>query len=265
MDPAESIRPRAAEQGQARYLFVVARGLAPDALEGLPGFEEKPVEVVEHRGLQAVVGTVDLAEFGEEALRDNLEDLAWLEAVARRHNDVVFAAASNATVAPMRLVTILADDDSVRARIDELHEPLSEALDRVEGCREWSVKAYVAPATAPTEESTSRTASGADYLRRKREQAERRRAVTHDMGQLADDLHDSLAARAVASRRLPAQDPRLTGRSETMVLNGAYLVSDADGDGFRTLVARLGEQNEGAILEVEGPWPPYSFATLDQA
>ena len=33
---------------------------------------------MEHRGLQGVVCDVDLADFGEEALARNLEDLAWL-------------------------------------------------------------------------------------------------------------------------------------------------------------------------------------------
>ena len=95
-------------------------------------------------GLQAVVCDVDLAEFGEESVRQNLEQLAWVEKVARTHDSVVRAVAARATVAPLRLVTVCLDDDSVVSRLRQWEGPLRAALQRVEGCREWSVKAYAA-------------------------------------------------------------------------------------------------------------------------
>ena len=252
---------------RGRYLFAVARGLDGRAIEGLVGLRSAPLETVEHRGLQAVVCSVDLADFGEEALASNLEDLAWLEEVARAHNDVVWQVAALATVAPMRLVTICSDDDSVRARVEGAHDGLEAALDRVEGRREWSVKAYAAPPEQSEQEAPvaagSGQGAGAAYLQRKREQAARRRAAGDDATQAAEQIHGALAGKAVASRRLTPQDPRLTGRKETMILNAAYLVPLSEGDAFRAWVQQVGQETEGATLEVEGPWPPYSFAVLD--
>jgi hypothetical protein len=49
-----------------------------------------------------------------------------------------------------------------------------------------------------------------------------------------------------------------------MTLNGAYLVDEASADTFTTLAARLAEENPQSRVEVQGPWPPYSFATLEQ-
>lgn len=254
--------------GTGRYLFAVSRGLSPDALDGVPGLAGHPVEALRCGDLQAVVCTVDLAEFGEQELARNLEDLDWLEKVARAHNEVVFAAAFVGTVAPMRLVTICSDDASVRARVEELHDELVAALDRVEGRREWSVKAYAAaPVTTPETDAISpqaaQTGAGAAYLQRKKQQAELRRSVDTQFAQLSDEVHHQLSEVAVASRRLPSQDPRLTGRREAMLLNGAYLVGVDDGPQFRDLVMRLGETRREITLEVEGPWPPYSFATLE--
>ena len=115
----------------ASYLFAVARGLDTQQLGDVSGLRDAALQVLEHRGLQAVTCSVDLAEFGEEALRRNLESLAWLEEVARAHDDVVQAAALRATTAPMRLVTICSDDAGVRARLDEWYDgarrPLSTA------------------------------------------------------------------------------------------------------------------------------------------
>jgi hypothetical protein len=226
-----------------RYLFAVARGLDAASLDGVTGLRDRPLEVVDHLGLQAVVCDVDLAEFGEDVLPDHLEDLAWLEEVARRHNDVVWEVADRSTVAPMRLVTICSDDTSVRRRVEDNQEGLTRALDNVEGRREWSVKAYAVKeeVAAPAPAARSGAGAGAAYLQRKKEQA----------------------SRAVASRRLAPQDARLTGRTETMVLNSAYLVPDDEGDAFLEAVRRLQDVVSGATVEAQGPWPPYSFAVLE--
>lgn len=254
---------------EGRYAFVLTRRLDPATLAGRTGLRGAPLEVVEHDGLQAVVCTVDLEEFGEDALRRNLEDLAWLEEVARAHDEVVHEVARHGTVAPLRLVTIYSDDDSVRRHLGDLADQLTAALDRVEGRSEWSVKVF-ATATAPDPEPASTSASsagerpGATYLRRKREAAERRRASSEQATEAARAVDERLAAAAVASRRLAPQDPRLTGRSDPMVLNAAYLVPDEEADAFRALVDGLRGQTPGVAVELAGPWPPYSFATLDR-
>ena len=165
-----------AAPAQARYLFAVARDLESSALAGTPGLRQAPLEIIDHRALQAVVCSVDLDEFGEEKLATNLEDLGWLEDVARCHNDVVFAAASAGAVAPMRLVTICSGDESVRARIEDIYDDLVHALNRVEGRSEWSVKVYAPREEAPDPEPAARPTSGAAYLERKRAQAAKRRS-----------------------------------------------------------------------------------------
>jgi hypothetical protein len=249
------------------YLFAVGRGLDSPVLAGVAGIDGAALQVVDHEDLQAVVCAVDLDEFGESSLARNLEDLAWLERVARTHNDVVSAVAESGTVAPMRLVTICAGEKSVRDRIEALYGDLSAALDRVEGRREWSVKVYAAtPADEPPPEQADAAAdvgSGAAYLRRKRAAADRRRAASDRSLHVADEIYAELAAGAMAARQLPPQDPRLTGRAEPMILNAAYLIAIDEGDAFRALVQRVGEGHRGATVEAEGPWPPYSFATLD--
>ena len=160
----------------------MARGLDGRALAGVTGLRAAPLEVVEHRGLQAVVCAVDLAEFGEEPLARNLEDLAWLEEVARGHDDVC------ARRPPAgRGRADAAGDDLLRRRQRPRHgsssgyDELVDALDRVEG--------RVSGASRPTPSRDSREPRprladgdghrrGAAYLQRKREQANRRRAAT---------------------------------------------------------------------------------------
>ena len=250
------------------YLFAVTRGLSADGLGTHLGLRDEPLRVVAHDDLQAVVCSVDLDEFGEAALTQHLEDLAWVEEVARRHNEVVWLVAQHATTAPARLVTIFAGDDSVRRMLAERQADLALSLDAVEGCQEWSVKLYAAAAPAEAAAPAPVQAgagSGAAYLQRKKAAAQQRRAASETSTALAEAAYRDLGTAAVASRRLAPQDPRLTGRREPMVLNAAFLVPADRGEEFHAAVRRLDDGGGAVSAEVAGPWPAYSFATLERS
>lgn len=129
------------------YVYAVTRTAADRAPADLDGAGGAPVRTVESGGLEALVSTVGWAEFGEEALRHNLEDLAWLEAVARAHHGVVDGAAKIRPLVPLGLATICDGDDRVREWLDDKAATFMAALDLVEGRVEWGVKAF---ATNPT-------------------------------------------------------------------------------------------------------------------
>jgi hypothetical protein len=247
------------------YIYAVGRELAAERMTSVRGLGGSELRLVEQDGLVAVVSTVDLDEFGEAGLRRNLEDLSWLEEVARGHDEVVRRAAEAApTIAPLRLATICHTDEGVRRRLDEWHHDLVQALDRIEGHSEWSVKAYTTP-PAPMDDlgETELPGSGTAYLTRRRAQLARDEQAAVDSAVVADEVHSELAAGSVASRRLAPQDPRLSGHSGTMTLNGAYLVDSARSDSFHALVRDLAKRHPEIRLQLDGPWPPYSFATLD--
>ncbi|MGZ0146067.1 GvpL/GvpF family gas vesicle protein [Kribbella sp. WER1] len=248
------------------YIYAAGRGVG--VLAGLRGLRDEPLRVVGSRGLDAIVSTVDLSEFGETPLRQHLEDLGWLEEVARVHDQVVRAVwTASGAVAPFRLATICTTDDAVRARLTSLYDGLSAALDRVAGRSEWTVKAFMtdtpeASGTAPGGSGQAVGRTGTAYLRRRREGLERRRQAAADAQGVADGLHRRIAGAADACRRLPPQDRRLTGYAEPMILNGAYLVDDRDVAAFHQAV----ESGHGVVrLAVDGPWPPYSFTSLESA
>ncbi|TDB75693.1 gas vesicle protein GvpFL, partial [Actinomadura sp. KC216] len=135
--------------GTAVYLYGVARGLDPDALRGAAGVAGAPVRGVVEGALTALVSTVRLEEYGEAALRANLEDLAWLEATARAHHAVVDRAAHAAPTAPVAIATIYRDDARVAEVLAEQSARFGAVLDGVAGRSEWGVKAYAVPATDP--------------------------------------------------------------------------------------------------------------------
>jgi hypothetical protein len=251
-----------AEHG--RYLYAVSRGLDVVTLDDVLGLSDGVLEGVVVGDLVGVVSSVDLDEFGEEGLRLNLERLDWLEAAARGHDAVVQAAAAVAPTAPMRLATIFRDDEGVRERLLERYDAISTVLDRVEGHEEWSVKVLTRTGTEATVPSEPLSSTGTDYLRRRREEQELRDSDLRDAHVIAERVHDALAASSAASRRLPPQDPRLTGHTGTMVHNVAYLVPVSRSEEFAVAVGEQTAEHREVVVDARGPWPPYSFAMLDQ-
>lgn len=247
----------------SRYAYAVTRSLPEAAVADVSGLRESRLRLVGHRGLQAVVSDVPAQEFGEEGLKLHLEDLAWLEEVARAHDDVVRAVAGLAPVAPMRLGTLFHDDDGVRRRLADHHDALAEVLDRVEGRGEWSVK-VIAQATEPEEPVETENLSGADFLRLRKARATRREQRQEDGARVAEAVHYALAECSVAARSLPPQDPQLSGETQPMLLNGAYLVGREEEAAFTERLRVLISEHPGVRIEHAGPWPPYSFAVLEQ-
>jgi hypothetical protein len=228
------------EGGRGLYVFGVVR----DGPYDLPAGARLMVEV----DLAAVVQEVPLAEYGEEALRQNLNDIAWLEDAARRHETVLDGLLRQTTVIPLRLCTIYRSEEAVRDMLVAERAELGEALERLDGRTEWGVKAFRAPAPVEAVED-----SGVAYMdARLRQSSARDRA-----DEAVEDAFARLAALSVEALANPLQHRELTGRDDDMVLNGVHLVEDACEGDFRAAVESL--QADGLTFELTGPWPPYNF------
>jgi hypothetical protein len=245
------------------YIYAACRRIEPGALDGLTGLRDEPLRILQQRDLAAVVSTVDLDEFGEEALRQRFEDLDWLEQVARRHDEVIRAVwLASGLVAPFRLATICRTDDNVRERLESRYDELACALDRVEGRSEWSVKAFL-PAEPTDEVPDDKASTGTAYLLRRRRALDRKQQAAVDADAVAEEIHHEVATASQACRRLPPQDRRLTGYADPMILNGSYLVDDRDAGSFRSVVDQHVVRRPAVRVTLDGPWPPYSFTTLE--
>lgn len=233
-----------------------------------PGVAGEPVHRVDTHGLTAVVGTVDLVDFGEEALRRKLEDLDWLAAAARAHDRVVNAVAQHGATVPVGLATVFSSDDNVRALLDARRANLTAALRHLAGRTEWGVKAYADPEPAPMAAtgatpgtSAAEEGAGTAFLKRRRAQLAKQQSAVRISAEQADRIHARLTQLSVGSRRYAPQNPELTGRREQMLLNGAYLVDDERLGAFRSAVAEIDSEGrrEGVRVQLTGPWPSYSF------
>ncbi len=248
-------------------------------LSWLTGIGEEKVRTITCSGLTALVSDVSLAEFGEAALRENLENLDWLDEVARLHHYVIDAAARLFPLLPVRLATVYGDDTAVCTALTDHRDQLRDTLRRLGGRVEWGVKAYAAPESESEAErvpaarepvgagaGTSPSPNGGTglaYLKRRRAELAAGRESRTGAVNGAREVHARLAGHAEAAMLRPPQSAQLSGIRLPMLLNAAYLVKVGDGTSFTAAVAGEATAHPELRIELTGPWPPYSFAGDD--
>lgn len=246
-----------------RYVYAVCRPFRSALQVQLTGVAGAPPKQLTHHGLIAVVSTVPEADFAEEPLRAHLEDMDWLTATARAHQQVIDALTVVTTPLPLRLATVFRDDSGVRTMMEAREEDFRRILDRLEGRVEWGVKVYSetepTQGVQPTPPAEPASTSGRDYLRRRRTQTRAREDVWQKAAEFSGRLHEKLSRFAEDARLHAPQSATLSGASGQNVLNAAYLVPRADSEEFVELVDREKDDAPGIRVELTGPWAAYSF------
>jgi hypothetical protein len=177
--------------------------------------ERPPLRLVESGSLAAVCAPAEERELSAEAL--------W------RHEELVESLMEERDLLPVRYGTRVRDEEEAARALAEREAELIEALDRVRGAVELSVRVVGdrPPAT-----------SGTEFIRGRAEVAA---------------LHERLSQAARDSARRPA-------RAAGELLRGAYLVDRGATDEFVALVERLQAEHPDLRVLCTGPWPPYSFS-----
>jgi Gas vesicle synthesis protein GvpL/GvpF len=241
------------EAAAAWYVYgVVSSTTQPEGT----GVAARPVELVPEGNVAALASAVPADEFDEASLRERLNDRAWLERTAREHEDALERALAATAVIPFRLCTVYESRDHLREFLSAHGAALADLLRRLDGRVELGVKAYFAEASGAREEPQS----GRDYLLRRQRERDAAEEAARFKAECARASHERLAASAEEARANPPQPPELSGRTEEMLLNGAYLVRRDDGrlsDAVAELESLYGPR--GVTYEITGPWPPYNF------
>ena len=206
--------------------------------------------------LAALVSRVPLTDFGDERLREHLNDLDWVERTARAHEGALEAALS-------------ARDGGAAAAVHDLPRrgrgrgharaatatQLAEAVERLRGRSEWGVKVF---ASRERLAEAARVADGA----RSAGDSEGARSTYSASARSARSASASTTwpprARAsatpgseqvAASARVnPPQRREAHGRDADMVLNGVYLIPDDGRDRLRRRGRRAARRVRAARL-----------------
>ena len=212
------------------YLYAIAEGLT--ALPAVTGIDGAPLSRRTHERLDLVV-----SEHGDGTLEPTDERVL-------AHGRVVEALLEQTdALLPARFGRAFSGDEGLNAAVAAHASEIREALDRVRGCVEVGLR-VLRPVEPPPV-----AASGRDYM-----QEQRARAAAAE--RLAQEIHEPLAGLARSSANV-------TAPTSLLLLSGAYLIDPAEVARFRERVGELEAEHAQLSFACTGPWPPYSFASLE--
>jgi hypothetical protein len=253
------------------YVYCAVEGSpAPIAGPGMPEGSPPRALVVEE-GLTLVVSDVPASVYGASVLEPKLADLDWVAAAGAAHHEVIDALADHGLVVlPFRLFTLFSTDTKATQTMTERRPALTRAFERVRGKQEWVLR-IGKPTKQPGEQGSGRSAedpavspakphpTGTGFLQAKadarREAAARAQRIKED----AAAAFEALELLADTARTRPVD------ANGHLLLDAAFLVPPSRVDAVREALTRQAERllQEGCAVSLTGPWPPYSFASVD--
>lgn len=237
-----------------------------------PGVDPRfDVEVICDGPIGAVASRVGLDRFDVRKLQgETAEDIGWLNQVAIRHDEIVRQAAKSSPVLPLRLGTIFRSRASLLAAAARAQETVVGFLHTLGDRQEWAVKLYLGKqpverttghGSSPPLGHTPRAGTGAEYMKRRKAQLSRHRELRAGLKEEIQVVEHQLKTGTDGCCGVRLSSASLTGRSEKMVFNAAFLLATSQVKTWLATVGRVREsvRRKGLLLEVTGPSPPYHF------
>ena len=246
-------------------------------IRGIDG--KRDVFTIIHRELEAVVSRICLSKFtSEEIQRKAVEDLNWIKEKAVIHEGVIEEAMRGAdgfvNVIPMRFGIIFKDKTGLKETLDRDYAKMRRRLNRIRGKQEWSVKIYLMDSERfelmvkeknedirLKEKKMASMPEGMAYFMEEELKETICNEVNKELDAMSDNLFGKLGEEAAESVKTKILDREMTGKTERMVLNAAFLVYTDKVDAFVKTLEDMAEgfKTRGLSLEYSGPWPPFNF------
>lgn len=232
--------------------------------------------------VSVIVSDVPASIYDAPNLETRLSDIDWVAQCGATHHSVSDRLAESSVVLPFRLFTIFSTEEKALTTLRKARPRIRKAMARVKGRHEWVLRISKPdpgrlsrrsspepagraqagraglPAEAPNK-NAERAKAGTDFLRAKaaarRQEAERAARVKKD----ALAVFETLRGLADESAIRPIEP------GTNLLLDAAFLVGTRKTRGFQDALKRAaaGLLRDGCRVSLTGPWPPYSFASLD--
>jgi len=195
------------------------------------------------------VSDIDHATFAQ-AMERNIENLEWLALHSVRHQQVVGEIAAHMAIVPARFGTVFSGEAALVKNVLGRSQALKKVFERVADADEWGVKVF-AEKKAPAKVAVVR--SGKDYLKQKAAEIKQRPERNDpELREFAGAL-EKVASDAAASGKVSGTQPSL-------IWQATFLVPRSRRKQWERVLGEFVERWEGLRrIEVNGPWPPYSF------
>ena len=240
------------EVAPALYLYGISRSTGGKASRlanpGIDGIH--PVQSVACGDFLCWVSEVDQAGFSQEINR-NMENLEWLALHSVRHQQVVAEVAAKDTIIPARFGTVFSSESALVKNVLGRKSTLEKVFARILDADEWGVKVFGEQQTAP--KKTAKVRSGKEYLQRKAANLKR----SPDLSGLREF---ATALEKIATDSAPSG--KISGVQPDLFWQATFLVPRSRRKQWEQVLKNFVKKWAGSRrIEVNGPWPPYSFVS----
>jgi Gas vesicle synthesis protein GvpL/GvpF len=217
--------------------------------------------------MSLVVADVPADSFEAKAVEARLSDLDWVSRCGAAHHAVPDALIESHAVIPLRLFTLFSTEAKARSTFRKSKARIGKALARVKGRQEWvlrigrpdpgKVVSRTEARTIPSHRGDGKT--GTSFLQAKagvkRDRSERARRVATEAARVFERL-DALADASTA-RPIPP--------GTNLLLDAAFLIAKRRTAALQRTLTEQAQVllDDGCQISLTGPWPPYSFASID--
>lgn len=263
------------ENSKALYIYgIVPKGDADISIKRID--PNTDVCLFPYQDIAALVSEVDLKEFGESELAQNLKDLKWVTEKIWAHEKVLEKAMESRTVIPMKFGAIFLSEERLEKTLADSYEAFKDLLEKLDGHSEWGVKIYgdseglrahVEKTSARVQLAQAKMAEnppGIAYLQQRKLEGALREEVDLEKGKRLQEIFNRFSAHA-AQAKLGALTPReLTAKEGPMIFHGIFLIAEKKVKRFAGEVEKLTMEMSdlGWKFQQVGPFPPYSFSEI---
>jgi hypothetical protein len=238
-----------------------------------------PVTIVKYKDIGTAVSEVILTEYEEnfhESLQNN--DLQWIEEKARRHTYLQEIISKDYTTLPLRFYTIYNNKRKIINNMAENYDRCCDLLEKVKFKSEWTLKLFLNRdifeekakhlQEKKLELELLNKPPGVAYLLKKKYHEALQREIQDKLAQKINELHKDIlnhfATELIIEENLSKE---ITGCDEEMVLKCSILIPNNQAADFvrQTEEINAMQSTSGLLIELSGPWPPYSFTNVDLA
>ena len=248
------------------YAFGIIQ-IHQEGIDDLLGMEDRPCCIVGNGNLGMVVCPVPRREYDEESLHLYMEDMAWVESHARRHEETLLIVMEGRSVIPLPFCTIFTDQENIKRQLAQNAEEILDNLQRLGNHKEMHVKLLVNRKRflekLHEELPYSGGESGGGYFQKRlweKKIAEEMERVMDDYGESLYQVLNNMAAEVILLDKAGVVAPE----GQQVVFAVQCLISKECHEEWDKKLEEFDEAGDplGFILEISGPWPPYHFSRL---
>ncbi|MDX6154529.1 GvpL/GvpF family gas vesicle protein [Marinococcus sp. PL1-022] len=261
------------------YAFVPTEEYQQAPMDPVEGMEAgNNIDFFVQEEITTVVCLVPEAEFAEQQLQKNVENMKWLQAKAFHHHEIMKQLHDRYTTIPLTFGTIFEQNANLTEMIKDHKEDILSKFSSLAGKEEWNVKVYadqqlfIETVVQESEEIQAKEAeieslpAGKRFFENKKMKQFIEGKADDYIEQHCTSLHEELKTRSEGTEIKKNWERKVTDREKDMAWNAAYLIDANDREAFIQFIEDRQDKEEaagtGLDLECTGPWPSFHFSEL---